>query len=117
MAEQVVETIDLSSAKATQVEAKKDVASATVSAPRVADLVEKTGEAILKEVDAQAKYGDYTPAATEELAELKSQISKYREEIKSLQNSKMLFAENSRSGSQFSEKEMANAVLLSKMLS
>lgn len=116
MAEQVVETIDLSSAKATQVEVKKDVASATVSAPRVADLVEKTGEAILKEVDAQAKYGDYTPAASEELAELKSQLSKYRDEIKSLQNSKMLYAENSRSSSQFSEKEMANAVLLSKML-
>lgn len=116
MAEQVVETIDLSSAKATQVEVKKDVASATVSAPRVADLVEKTGEAILKEADAQAKYGDYTPAATEELAELKSQLSKYRDEIKSLQNSKMLYAENSRSSSQFSEKEMANAVLLSKML-
>ena len=116
MAEQVVETIDLSSAKATQVEVKKDVASASVSAPRVADLVEKTGEAILKEVDAQAKYGDYTPAATEELAELKSQLSKYRDEIKSLQNSKMLYAENSRSTSQFSEKEMANAVLLSKML-
>lgn len=116
MAEQVVETIDLSSAKATQVEVKKDVASASVSAPRVADLVEKTGEAILKEVDAQAKYGDYTPAATEELAELKSQLSKYRDEIKSLQNSKMLYAENSRSTAQFSEKEMANAVLLSKML-
>ena len=114
MAEQVVETIDLSSAKATQVEVKKDVAS--VSAPRVAELVEKTGEAILREADAQAKYGDYTPAATEELAELKSQLSKYRDEIKSLQNSKMLYAENSRSSSQFSEKEMANAVLLSKML-
>jgi len=116
MAEQVVETIDLSSAKATQVEVKKDVASATVSAPRVADLVEKTGEAILKEADAQSKYGDYTPAASEELAELKSQLGKYRDEIKALQNSKMLYAENSRSSSQFSEKEMANAVLLSKML-
>jgi HK97 family phage prohead protease/HK97 family phage major capsid protein len=116
MAEQVVETIDLSSAKATQVEVKKDVASASVSAPRVADLVEKTGEAILKEADAQAKYGDYTPAATEELAELKSQLSKYRDEIKSLQNSKMLYAENSRSSAQFTEKDMANAVLLSKML-
>ncbi len=116
MAEQVVETIDLSSAKATQVEAKKDVATASVSAPRVADLVEKTGEAILKEADAQAKYGDYTPAATEQVTELKSQIAKYKDEIKALQNSKMLYAENSRSTSQFSEKEMANAVLLAKML-
>ena len=112
MAEQVVETIDL---RATQVEAKKDLASASVSAPRVAELVEKTGGAILKEADAQEKHGDYTPAATEELAELKSQISKYRDEIKAMQNSKMLYAENSRS-SQFSEKEMANAVLLAKML-
>ena len=114
MAEQVVETIDLSSAKATQVEAKKDLAS--VSAPRVADLVEKTGEAILKQADATAKYGDYTPAASEELTELKSEISKYKDEIRALQNSKMLYAENSRSSSQFSEKDMANAVLLSKML-
>ena len=116
MAEQVVETIDLSSAKATQVEVKKDVASASVSAPRVADLVEKTGEAILKEADNQDKFGAYKSAATEELSELKSQIAKYRDEIKAMQNSKMLYAENSRSSSQFSEKEMANAVLLSKML-
>lgn len=116
MAEQVVETIDLNAAKATQVEAKKDVAYASVSAPRVADLVEKTGEAILKQADAQAKYGDYTPAANEQVNELTAQIAKYKDEIKSLQNSKMLYAENSRSTSQFSEKDMANAVLLSKVL-
>jgi HK97 family phage prohead protease/HK97 family phage major capsid protein len=113
MAEQVVETIDLSSAKATQVETNKSVTS--VSAPRVADLVEKTGEAILKQADAQEKRGDYTPSENEQLSEMKAQLSKYRDEIKAMQNSKMLFAENSRS-SQFSEKEMANAVLLAKML-
>lgn len=113
MAEQVVETIDLSSAKATQVENTKSVTS--VSAPRVADLVEKTGEAILQQADAQEKRGDYTPGESEQLSELKSQLSKYRDEIKAMQNSKMLYAENSRS-SQFSEKEMANAVLLAKML-
>jgi HK97 family phage prohead protease/HK97 family phage major capsid protein len=114
MAEQVVESIDLTSAKAVGVETTKTVA--TVSAPRVADLVEKTGEAIVKEADAKDKYGEYTPAASEEVSELKSQISKYKDEIKALQNSKMLYAENSRSTHQFSEKEMANAVLLAKML-
>lgn len=116
MAEQVVESIDLSAVKTVQVEAKKDVATATVSAPRVADLVEKTGEALIKEADAKDKYGEYTPVQTEEVSELKSQISKYKDEIKALQNSKMLYAENSRTSHQFSEKEMANAVLLSKML-
>lgn len=116
MAEQVVDSIDLSTVKTEQVEAKKDVATATVSAPRVADLVEKTGEAIIREADAKDKYGEYTPTNTEEVSELKSQISKYRDEIKALQNSKMLYAENSRTSHQFSEKEMANAVLLAKML-
>lgn len=114
MAEQVVESIDLTTAKAVNVETTKTVA--TVSAPRVADLVEKTGEAIIKEADAKDKYGEYTPSATEEVSELRSQISKYKDEIKALQNSKMLYAENSRSNTQFSEKEMANAVLLAKML-
>ena len=116
MAEQVVDSIDLSTVKTEQVEAKKDVATATVSAPRVADLVEKTGEAIIREADAKDKYGEYTPTNTEEVSELKSQISKYKDEIKALQNSKMLYAENSRTSHQFSEKEMANAVLLAKML-
>lgn len=116
MAEQVVDSIDLNTAKAEQVENKKDVATATVSAPRVADLVEKTGEAIIAEADAKDKYGEYTPVKSEEVSELKSQISKYKDEIKALQNSKMLYAENSRTSNQFSEKEMANAVLLAKML-
>ncbi len=113
MAEQVVETIDLSTISV-DVEAQKSVA--TVAAPRVAELVEKTGEAIVKEADAKDKYGEYTPTASDEVKELRSQISKYKDEIKALQHSKMLYAENSRSTTQFSEKEMANAVLLSKLL-
>lgn len=116
MAEQVVDTINLADAKAAAVDTQKDVATASVSAPRVADLVEKTGEAILKEADAQEKRGNYTPRETDERAELQSQILKYKDEIKALQSSKMLYAENSRTSSQFSEKDMANAVLLSKLL-
>jgi HK97 family phage prohead protease/HK97 family phage major capsid protein len=118
MAEQVVDNIDLTSiAKTAQVEDKKHVAPATVAEPRVADLVEKTGEAILKEADAKDKYGDHNTATeTAEVKELQSQIAKYKEELSALQRSKMHYQENSRSSAQFSEKEMANAVLLAKML-
>ena len=87
-----------------------------MSEPQVAQLVEKTGEAIIKESDAQEKA--VAVRENEELAELKSQMAKYQDEIKALQTSKMQFQENSRSTAQaqFSEKEMANAVMLSKML-
>jgi HK97 family phage prohead protease/HK97 family phage major capsid protein len=118
MAEQVVDTIDLVTAnKSAEVEDKKHVAPATVSEPRVADLVEKTGEAMLKEADAKDKYGDHS-AVTEsaEVKELQSQIAKYKDELNSLQRSKMHYQESSRNHAQFSEKEMANAVLLAKML-
>jgi HK97 family phage prohead protease/HK97 family phage major capsid protein len=117
MAEQVVDTIDLEAAKKNvAIEEKKSVATATVAEPRVANLVEKTGEALIKEADAKDKYGEYTPTESDEAKELRATIAKYKDEIKALQNSKMLYAENSRSTSQFSEKEMANAVLLAKML-
>lgn len=116
MAEQVVESIDLDAAiAAKQVETQKS-AVASVSEPKVADLVEKAGAAILKEADAQEKRGAYTPIESEEVAELKSQIAKHKEEIKALQNSKMLYAENSRTTQRFNEKEMANAVMLAKLL-
>lgn len=116
MAEQVVESIDLTSA-GVNVENKKEVAAATVSEPNVANLVEKTGEAILREADAKDKYGEHKSVAeSDEVKELQSQVNKYKDEIKALQNSKMLYNENSRSTAQFSEKEMANAVMLAKML-
>lgn len=116
MAEQVVDNIDLDTAKKeVQVETKKE--TATVSEPRVAALVEKTGEAIISEADAKDKYGDNNSVAeTAEVKELQSQIAKHKQEISALQSSKMMYQENSRNSSQFSEKEMANAVLLSKML-
>jgi len=86
-----------------------------VAEPRVAELVEKTGEAIVKEADAKDKNGEYTPRETEKAAELQAQIKKYKDEIAALQNSKMLFQEQSR-GSQFTQRELANAYLLSKAL-
>ena len=116
MADQVVDTINLETLKAEANIETKAAPVATVSEPQVAQLVEKTGEAIIKESDAQEKA--VTVRENEELAELKSQMAKYQDEIKALQTSKMQFQENSRSTAQaqFSEKEMANAVMLSKML-
>jgi HK97 family phage prohead protease/HK97 family phage major capsid protein len=115
MAEQVVETIDLTEAtKSVQVENTKAVN--TVSEPRVANLVEKTGEAIIKNADAQDLRGGASHNEQAELRELQFEISKYKDEIKALQSSKMLYQENQSRAAQFSEKEMANAVLLSKML-
>jgi HK97 family phage prohead protease/HK97 family phage major capsid protein len=115
MAEQVVETIDLTEAtKSVQVETTKAVN--TVSEPRVANLVEKTGEAIMKNADAHDLRGGASHQEQAELKELQFEISKYKDEIKALQSSKMLYQENQSRAAQFSEKEMANAVLLSKML-
>ena len=116
MADQVVDTINLETLKEEANIETKAAPVATVSEPQVAQLVEKTGEAIIKESDAQEKA--VAVRENEELAELKAQMSKYQDEIKALQTSKMQFQENSRSTaqSQFSEKEMANAVMLSKML-
>ena len=125
MADQVVDTIDLEAAKKeAEIETQKEAPRAEVSEPQVAELVKATGEAIVKESDAQDQQmlvkGDaptaYTPRESEQVAELKSQMEKYQEEIAALQRSKMHYQEQSRNQAQFSEKEMANAVILSKML-
>jgi HK97 family phage major capsid protein len=128
MAEQVVDTIDLTGAgaeKSQTTEIKKEATPvAQVSEPQVAELVQKTGEAIVKEADAADQQmlvkGDsntaYTPRESEEVAELRAQMKKYQEEVAALQRSKMHYAENSRTNTQFSEKEMANAVLVAKLL-
>ncbi len=128
MANQEVDTpIDLKAAaqdaglevKTVEAPAEKQEAPAqvSVSEPEVAKLVEKTGEAIMKEADAQdKKQSDYTPIETGQVDELKAQISSFKDQIKSLQQSKMLYQESTRNNSQFSEKEMANAYLLAKCL-
>ena len=91
--------------------------AATVSEPRVAELVEKTGEAILAEADAKDKKGEYTPVETEQVEELKAQMKKYEEQISALTQSKMVYQETSHtSKEQFSEKDMANAYMLANAL-
>ena len=122
MAEQVVDTIDLSNAGAEKIEQtteqvteEKAAPVAQVSEPEVAKLVEKTGKAVMKESDAAEKAqetGASYKKEIEELEELKSQISKYKDEVKALTETKMVYQESQRNTQQFSEKEMANAYLL-----
>tara|TARA_B100000424_G_scaffold268578_1_gene263634 strand:+ start:5950 stop:8946 length:2997 start_codon:yes stop_codon:yes gene_type:complete len=103
-------------AEATPVVEEKS-APAVVSEPRVAELVEKTGEAILSEADAQDKKGEYTPTETEQVAELKAQMKKYEEQISALSQSKMVYQETSHtSKEQFSTKDMTNAYMLATAL-
>ena len=129
MAEQVVDTpivLDTGASEKKAVEEiKKEAAPvAQVSEPQVAELVEKTGEAIMAEAEAADQQmlvkGDaptaYTPKESEQVAELKAQMEQYREEIASLQRSKMSYQENARSNTQYSEKDQANAVLIAKLL-
>ena len=129
MAEQVVDTIDLTNAgvdagiekveTAEKAIEEKAAPAAQVSEPEVAKLVKKTGEAVMKESDAAEKAqetGASYRQETEELEELKSQISKYKDEVKALTNTKMVYQENQRTTSQFSEKDMANAYLLAKCM-
>ena len=131
MAEQVVDTpivLDTgASEKKAAEEIKKEAAPvAQVSEPQVAELVEKTGEAIMQEAEAADQQtlvkGDapiaYTPQESEKVAEMQAQMKKYQDEIAALQRSKMAYQEQSRStaAAQFSEKDMANAVLVAKLL-
>ena len=130
MAEQVVDTpivLDTgASEKKASEEIKKEAAPirAEVSEPQVAELVEKTGEAIIKEAEAadqqvivkETHSVADTSRESEQVAEMQSQMKKYQEEIAALQRSKMQYQENQRNKSQFSEKDMANAVLVAKML-
>ena len=104
--------------KADEAKAEKQEAATAqveVSEPEVAKLVEKTGEAIMKESDAKEK-SEYTPTETSEVDELKAQISSFKDQIKSLSESKMKYQESSRNTTQFSEKDMANAYLLAKCM-
>src|SRR6056300_1329307 len=80
---------EIEKAEATKAQ-EQPVVKAEVSEPEVAKLVEKTGEAMMKEADAQdRRETEYTPKESAEVDELKAQIS---------------------------EKEMANAYLLAKCM-
>ena len=130
MAEQVVDTPIVLDTGASEKKAVEEITKtapvAEVSEPQVAELVEKTGEAIMAEAEAADQQmlvkGDaetaYTPRESEQVAEMQAQMKKYQDEIAALQRSKMAYQEQSRStaAAQYSEKDMANAVLVAKLL-
>ena len=99
-------------------QAEATAAPVEVSEPRVAELIEKTGAAMMAEADAQDRKtlveekAAYTPRESEAVSELKAEMEKYREEIKALQHSKMVWQETQRKENPYSAKEMANAVML-----
>lgn len=106
--------------KASAAEVTTKAAPAQVSEPRVAQLVEKAGEAVLKAEAAEYRAQETGRApdtrVMEELAELKGQLKAYREQVSSMQTSKMHYQEGSRSSAQFSENEKSNAVFLARAL-
>jgi HK97 family phage prohead protease/HK97 family phage major capsid protein len=108
------------STKAASAEVETKAAVASVAEPRVAQLVEKAGNAVLA-----AEAADYRSAETgkaadprvmEELAELKGQLRAYREQVSAYQTSKMHYSENSRTAEQFSDAQKSNAVFLARAL-
>jgi len=104
-------------ASSTPIEETPPALITKVSAPRVAELVQKTGEAIINEGDAQDKKNSaYTPHESEALAELKAEVGKYREQISAFTQNKMVYQESTRTQQQFTPGEMSNAFLLSKAL-
>jgi HK97 family phage prohead protease/HK97 family phage major capsid protein len=106
--------------RASAAEVTTKATPAQVSEPRVAQLVEKAGEAVLKaeaeEYRAQETGRAPDTRVIEELAELKGQLKAYREQVNSMQTSKMHYQESNRSAAQFSEAEKSNAVFLARAL-
>jgi HK97 family phage prohead protease/HK97 family phage major capsid protein len=106
--------------KASTAEVTTKAAAAQVSEPRVAQLVEKTGQAVLK-AEAEEYRAQETGRAPdgrvmEELAELKGQLKAYREQVNSMQTSKMHYQDSNRTSAQFSDSEKSNAVFLARAL-
>jgi len=110
----VLETEKKATTTETVVE-KSDV-SVVVGENRAERLVQKAGETVMKEADEVDRRGEVSRQTREELEELKSQISKYKNEIKAIAESKNVYQEQSRNTSRFTEKQMANAFLLSKAM-
>jgi HK97 family phage prohead protease/HK97 family phage major capsid protein len=93
-----------------------EVSSAKVGDNQTEKLIEQTGETIIKAMDEEDRSGSASEATMKELESLRNQITEYKHEVKALTSSKMHYQEQERNASRFSEKELANAYLLSKAL-
>jgi len=114
--EPIVLETEKKAATTTETVVEKSEVSVVVGENRTEKLVEKAGATVMKEADEVDRRGESTRQTREELEELKSQISKYKNEIKAMTESKNVYQEQSRNVSRFSEKQMANAYLLSKAM-
>ena len=119
--ENVGDPITIKTNNASNVPAEtKSQPAATVAEPRVAELVEKTGKAIIAAEDAKVSAEEKGVAPDsrimEEVAELKGQLKAYREQVSAMSTSKMHYQEQSRTNEQFSDRDKANAVFLSRAL-
>lgn len=103
-------------ATTTETVVEKSEVSVVVGDNRAEKLVQKAGETVMKEADEVDRRGEVSRQTREELEELKSQISKYKNEIKAISDSKNVYQEQSRNTSRFTEKQMANAFLLAKAM-
>jgi len=103
-------------ATTTETVVEKSEVSVVVGENRAEKLVQKAGETVMKEADEVDRKGEVSRQTREELEELKSQISKYRNEIKAISESKNVYQEQARNTSRFSAKQMANAYLLAKAM-
>ena len=103
-------------ATTTETVVEKSEVSVVVGENRAEKLVQKAGETVMKEADEVDRKGEVSRQTREELEELKSQISKYKNEIKAISESKNVYQEQSRNTSRFTEKQMANAFLLAKAM-
>ena len=103
-------------AKASNESSEIKASSVQVGKNRAETLIETTGAAVLKEADEVDRKGVSTASAREDLAELKAQLDKYKDEIKAITESKHHYQEQSRSVSQYSERDIANAYFLAKAL-
>lgn len=117
--ENVGEPILINNSNSASTEPKVEVKTATVSEPKVMELVAKTGEAIVR-ADAAADRAEDTRSSVDralldEVAELRGQMKAYKEQIAAATTSKMHYAENTRK-EQFTPSDMTNAVLLAKAL-
>jgi len=96
----------------TAVEAKTEQAAAAVSVaePRVAQLIEKAGAAIVREAVAPSS------DTSKEVESLRAELKKMSEQVSHLTTSKMVYTEQTRKDAQFSRRDVANAYMLAKAL-
>lgn len=106
--------LDLPEDKQPEVEETSEAVE--VSEPRVAELIEKTGEAMNEAADAakENKSSEELKRLNESVAELRNELKSQGEQVSAFYNSKMEYAQGERNQNPFTADQMADAYLLAK---